>query len=544
MPFAPEHAAPTPVNRQSCSLLFGAIAVYVLLATALSVCQKGYFNADFVGYSTVAHRMLANPASSVTGYWSPLFSWCMSVFLYVGGSDLMAGRLVLLIAGFCYVILVCRFASRFAPERKSIRLVFFSAMGFCAALQGALWATYLLDPDLLANALVFSYLVLLSDTNLPRKPLRSFSAGLFAGFAYLAKGYMLPFLLIHLPVSLLILSRRGCKDSKARTGAGWLRTLLLAGLGLSLVAGPWIAVLSAHYGHVTFSTAGSANHANVSPSNFGHDPLWKPPLEPDFILNPHYGPDWSPFQSLSSFRHQLFLVFHNTFNLLGHVLGWVIMLALAVFYYMRAGRTGSGTVCRLDMRGVCFIFTTGILYCSGYVMVNLEARYIVPTLAPLLCLSSLMFFSASLGNQTRLATTATTGKAQAVIAGILLAAPFSMPDMYRIRNVVFKHSQSTALAPFVQMATELQRAGLLPGRFAASDYFLGLGVAYAADAVSPYAGQPSAAEAGSRSRELQALGVITFLDFRRSGAASPPLDSHWKRVANIGISADVYILNQ
>jgi hypothetical protein len=368
------------------------------------VCQSGYVNADFVGYSTVAHRLLAQPASSVSGYWSPLFSWCMSALFYLGLSDLVAGRVVLLLSGICYVVMIYRLALRFAPQAHSVRLVFLAGMSTCAALQGALWATYLLDPDLLANAMLFSYLILLLDTDLRSKPLRSFSTGICAGLAYLAKGYMLPFVLVHLPVSLFLSSRRSRFKNETpdvnvmtRSQRGWLRTSLLAGLGLAVVAGPWIAVLSAHYGQFTFATAGPANHANVSPENFKHDPLWNPPLESDFILDPHYDPDWSPFQSMHHFLHQLYLVFHNTWTLLGHIVGWIAMLVIAVFSYTRVRRAGSkATSYGVNMQGICFALVTTVIYCSGYVMVSLEARYIVPTLAPLLCLSSFILFSASL----------------------------------------------------------------------------------------------------------------------------------------------------
>ncbi len=541
------HAWKCQPNR----LLFGALGVYGLLAIALSVCQSGYVNADFVGYSTVAHRLLAQPASSVSGYWSPLFSWCMSALFYPGLSDLVAGRVVLLLSGICYVVMIYHLALRFAPRAHPVRLVFLAGMSACAALQGALWATYLLDPDLLANAVLFSYFVLLLDTDLRSKPLRSFGAGMCAGLAYLAKGYMLPFVLVHLPVSLFLASRFGRRENETpdvnavtRSRGGWLRTSLLVGLGLAVVAGPWIAVLSAHYGHFTFATAGPANHANVSPENFRHDPLWNPPLESDFILDPHFGPDWSPFQSLHHFRHQLYLVVHNTWTLLGHIAGWIAMLVIAVFCYIRVRRSVSkATSCGVNLQGICFAVVTTVIYCSGYVMVSLEARYIVPTLAPLLCLSSFMLFSASLTGRDGFTIAGASG-ARAFMLGILLVVPFSIQDLYRIKNVALKHSQATPLAPNLHIATELRQAGLFPGRFAASDWHRGLEVAYAADAVSLYMGRPLAVDPVSRSRELQAAGVRTYLDFHGGADSAPSLDSHWQRVTNIAIVPDVYVLKE
>ena len=71
-------------------------------------CQIGYFNADFVGYATIAHRLLERPADIRHGYWSPLYSWCMAPLIYVGMDDLTAGRLVLVAGGAIYLLAVLR----------------------------------------------------------------------------------------------------------------------------------------------------------------------------------------------------------------------------------------------------------------------------------------------------------------------------------------------------------------------------------------------------------------------------------------------------
>lgn len=78
--------------------------------------------------------------------------------------------------------------------------------------------------------------------------------------------------------------------------------------GLALIAGPWIGILTAKYGRLTYSTAGSPNHANMSPENYDRDPLWNPGLVPDFISDPRLIPDWSPFQDAEHLLHQLKLV--------------------------------------------------------------------------------------------------------------------------------------------------------------------------------------------------------------------------------------------
>jgi hypothetical protein len=73
-------------------------AVFIAVASAISLLQADYINADFVAYSTVASRVMQEPSRSVTGSWSPLFSWLMVPFLECGISDMIAGRLILLMS--------------------------------------------------------------------------------------------------------------------------------------------------------------------------------------------------------------------------------------------------------------------------------------------------------------------------------------------------------------------------------------------------------------------------------------------------------------
>ena len=101
-------------------VLVGSLVAYLLLATAVSICQIGYFNADFVGYSTIAHRLLKDPRTSISGYWSPLYSWCMAPLIYVGIDDLTAGRVILVAGGAIYLLavfgVVCRFHGADPPQ--------------------------------------------------------------------------------------------------------------------------------------------------------------------------------------------------------------------------------------------------------------------------------------------------------------------------------------------------------------------------------------------------------------------------------------------
>ena len=171
---------------------------------ALSIAQIGYLNADFVGYSAIAHRLLKDPRTAITGYWSPLFSWCMAPLIYLGIDDLAAGRMVLVAAGAIYLVAVFGVVCRFhGADRRRNRMITVAVMTV-AVLQSATWAAYMLDSDLLADALLYCYFYVVLDPVLPQRPLRGLLGGATAAVAYLGKAFMLPFTLIHLPATLLM----------------------------------------------------------------------------------------------------------------------------------------------------------------------------------------------------------------------------------------------------------------------------------------------------------------------------------------------------
>ena len=337
------------------SILAGSLVAYLALATAISICQIGFFNADFVGYSTIAHRLLKDPRTSITGYWSPLYSWCMAPLIHLGVDDLIAGRVILVAGGVIYLLAVFGVACRFhgADERRN-RMITMAVMTV-AVLQAATWATRMLDPDLLADGLLFCYFYAVLDPMLRQRPLRALLGGVAAGTAYLGKAYMLPFTLVHLPATLLMrwwISRRSGQAIESGL-RGWGTTWVAFLVGQAVIAGPWIVVLTSHYGKLTLSTAGSANHANMSPTAFGNDPLWNPGLVADFIADPHYGPDWSPLQDTEHFLQQLVVICYNLNSCIIFLLPWVVIGGIAAVRQRQAPPPrGKGGFQREFPRGV------------------------------------------------------------------------------------------------------------------------------------------------------------------------------------------------
>ena len=305
------------------------LVLYAIVGGLVSLSQLNYINADFVAYATIAKRTIETPENAVTAYWSSLFAWVMVPLFYFHIDELMAGRFVLLASGAVYLSAVYRLTALHSyGDRQTHRLIQIGTMT-CALVQAVIWANYLLAPDLLANAILYIYFCIVS----PRRPTvyqpaRGMVAGFVAGFAYLAKAYMLPFCCVHFAMSLFLSrSLNASRLSFVKQAKSGFVTLGLFGLGLGLVAGPWISSLTQKCGRFTISTAGSSNHANMSPENFRKDPLWNPGLNANYIFEPGLTPDWSAFQDASHFQHQLSIVWYNLLNCVGLIPVWLVVFA-------------------------------------------------------------------------------------------------------------------------------------------------------------------------------------------------------------------------
>jgi hypothetical protein len=506
-------------------LLAFALLAYAFAAGLLSYLQAGYLNTDYIAYSGIARTLLIDPAASVSSYWSPMISWAVAPLLALGVDDLGAGRAVLVTAGFGYIAAVYVLARRLHPETGPTRRLFLTAALGCAVLHAAVWSAFLLDPDLIGAAFLYGCLASLFHPQLGSHWWRAFVVGIAAGLAYLGKAFMLPFLAASLPVAVL-LAPRWRNEGAAPRSVFW-RTAPWVALGALLVAGPWIAVLSAHCGHATFSTAGPANHANLGPANWRLDPLWRPPLEAGYIYEPHYGPDWSPLASWQGFLHQAHITISNVLRGLTHLAGWVLMVIAAMVLRAFARRTGVVPPLGRRLSAILIVFATAFsIYLAGYAWIDVERRYVVPALGPLLCLAALLI-ATTVGWMQNLRRPA--------LVGTLLALGFGAQDVRYAYIAATRHSQSHHRSSYLAVKNALVAYPVLRGRFAASNWHLGLGVAYAGGNVPDFLGMPQAVTPEARARELAAAQVRFYLDFLpdNQNRKAPHLDHTWQRTVEL-----------
>jgi hypothetical protein len=352
------------------------------------------------------------------------------------------------------------------------------------------------------------------DPRLPQRPFRALLGGAAAGMAYLGKAYMLPFTLVHLPVTLLMhwwISRRSGQAAACNFRA-WGITWIAFLVGQAVIAAPWVVVLTSHYGKLTMSTAGSSNHANMSPKAFGNDPLWNPGLVADFIADPRLVPDWSPLQDAEHFLQQLKVIVYNLNSCISYVLPWAVFGG--IFAAARRGNRHrpSGKVAADEgFPGFWWCVVTISLYCGGYSFINLESRYIVPVITPLLCLgATLVVFSSAPSSEGRLDWIRARGRQSAwcLIPVILLV---SCQDVHRLVCTPLIHPQSVSLARYHSIAEQLRRDHFLPNPFAANEWHQGLTISYAADDVPDYLGAPLPDSATSMMEQLQSSSAVVYL---------------------------------
>jgi hypothetical protein len=513
-------------------MLAVALACYFVAAVGLSLAQADYINADFVAYAGVAHRLLLDPELSVTGYWSPLFSWLMAPLMALSVDDLVAGRVVLVASGFGYVLAVHWLGLRLTPSSGGH--FFRGGLLVCAVLQATLWSGSMLDPDLLANVFMFACLSQLFDPKSAERPLVCLAAGLLGGVGYLAKSYMLPFLVLVLPVWIWFALRARDPASSSHRAShlvrDWLRSCFWCALGLAIVAGPWIFVLSGHYGAVLFSTAGSANHANVGTQTFGSDFLWHPPLELHYIHNPHFGPDWSPLSSWGNCLHQLVLTGKNLLRMAGHLAGWIALVVFGAWHRARLVNKGKfSPLTARDRRIVQLLLSSVVLYPIGYLLIDTERRYVMPSMIPFLGIAGLLLLATGNTNLT------SRSVRLQVRMGVLFAICFGIQEVRLCIVAATRHGQMGPLTPFACIADAMKEAGVSELPFAASQWHAGMMIAYAASREDYYYGTPIAKTLPARDAELRAAGVRCCILFPEE-FAKPWLPDTWREIVVVPLS--------
>src|SRR5881394_3864362 len=186
-------------------LLYGApLLVYGMVALKLGLADREVMNGDTVSYVRRAGYLLRGDFYHfISEHFSLMICWLMAPLVAAGIDGLYAARIVTGCIGAAHLVLVIKLSERLLAVHWIWRLL----LGLALAPFLAFVAIRAITPDHLLAAWLVGYFIIVLDPALPRSRWRQFAAGIVGGMAYLAKAFALPFVLVHLLLTLLMQAR-------------------------------------------------------------------------------------------------------------------------------------------------------------------------------------------------------------------------------------------------------------------------------------------------------------------------------------------------
>jgi hypothetical protein len=222
------------------------VALYLVVAVPLAWLSRYHINPDGVAYVEHArHWARGDLALAGASWWSPLLSWLLVPFIWVRVDPLVAVKALNIVFGLAFA----------AGVRAVVRELTGGHGARVAFVGGLLLALTMLPepvtPDLLLTCLLTWYFARAMTLVRSDSVAAAAGVGLLGGVAYLAKAYALPFVLLHLPMTLAVKIWW-----KKRDVAPSVMQYVTALSVVALVTVPWVAAISRQDGRVTISGSG------------------------------------------------------------------------------------------------------------------------------------------------------------------------------------------------------------------------------------------------------------------------------------------------
>ncbi len=469
------------------------LLIYVAFVVPAAIHNRELLQPDAVAYIRRALYITRGEfAASVSGYWSPLLSWSIAPFIAVGVEPVYAARGALATWGAAFIIAVGLFLRVMTPLNWRWRGAMLSVLAVAATVH----AMRQITPDLPLAVCLFCYFAAAVSPRLLVSKRWQLLTGALGGIAFLAKSYALPFLALHIPLTIALRwldARRSLRPSRdqrpsdgnemeTRASPFCLRramaALAMVVAGVALVAGPWIGLLSARYGNLTISTSAVVARSAIAPPakiagqySLKNSLRWATPPQDPYISqieNPdecEY-PLWSPFDSRAAMDHQIAIIRWHArkavyfIRLFDHA--WLGPATLAFSLVTIFGW--------LHLRGlkrwrVAWIVGTLAAYCSGFLFVYFDRRYIDSVALPLVLTLCLWTFHSLL--RTRRDPWYVWIPRGFLMLGVLVSFAWALkPDLRELF-----HRQTTVI---YREIADLMRVEQLVGPIACTDRYVGM----------------------------------------------------------------------
>lgn len=482
------------------ALLAVPLAVYAALEISAAHANADRINPDAVCYLRNAlYWTEGRFTDAVSGYWSPLLSWCIAPLLASGMDALHAAYLVLGLWGAALVVASRVVLARIGGLPAWLGLIALVLIAECTVTWSAT-----VFPDVILAACLMAYAGAALSPGLFEGRRAALAAGALGGLAYLAKVYGFPFFLLHWPLGVALLARYRSVAVKRALATGLIGLAAFAAVAL-----PWCAALSWKLGTPTYGVAPRINHDVIGPNDYVRDALWQ--AVPGRVTvweipETRAYRDWSIFDGPASLRHQASYSWRTLKAIRGSLQRFdALSLGLAAVLLGPFVLAALGAAPR-EREPHAYALATVAAYALPFALVYFTYRYTAPWLKPLTILIALRLTWA-------LAERVSRRLAIALVALVLLSfaahvnVPFTPYTVEEADSTPFDGITVDA-GPHRAMAAALSTAGLA-GPIACTRYWAGMYVAYFLDA--PFVGAPAGASAEACDAELRARGVATFL---------------------------------
>ncbi len=350
-------------------LIAGAIT-----ALWLQFHYNKFIEIDSLSYINIGELYAAGLfQKAINGYWSPLYSWVIAVFIKLGVRPHVT----------CYYInaaaaLACFYFIQKHSRRYLKNPVIYLLFQLCMIVLLLFYALSELSPDLMGTAATLWFLTILWSGGFYTSYRLPVWAGIAGAIMFLAKSYNFVFLHGLFFILLIAGAWSPAKRMERRYQAPGLAFLVF--WCVSLV---WLVPLSIHEGKPVFSTAGGYSHNYAGPGHPGHPIVREvipPPFEEAYTawLNPANQLDdrpWSAFGSVHNAFYQLRSIIANAIVLVKILNSWYIRMDVLLIC--------AGLLALYDKKRLLAAFSQArlwvlvlVIYPLGYLPFFVEGRYI------------------------------------------------------------------------------------------------------------------------------------------------------------------------
>jgi len=305
---------------------------YFFVGLVLLNYYQFQINSDGIYYISIAQKYLnLDFSNAINGYWSPLISFLLVPFLYLGFDGIIAAKILFLIIGGLTIIGVKQLSYKYKMDETIRFIVILSLIPITL-----FYSLSIITPDLISVCLLIYYFNIIFDPKYSNYGSKGIKCGILGSLAFLSKSYLFYFFILHFIGMNLLHVLTGINNNDRKN----IKTNFFSGILIFFIfSSIWISLLSNKYESFTISTAGKYNYALQNPSLEAELPFINQGVFFDFpnetaitfredISNIEIT-SWSPFSSISHFKHQIKTILKNIYNLI-FLLNKFSLLSIAI----------------------------------------------------------------------------------------------------------------------------------------------------------------------------------------------------------------------